>query len=87
MKTRSEIITHLILLIDEVSLGSTKLSLIDGETVILDLGIDSLDFAYIMISGETFVGGKVNENNIDWRNIRTINNLADVLFKCQAVSQ
>lgn len=87
MKTIDEIINHLKLQIEEVLLNSIDINLLNGETIILDLGIDSLDFAYIMISGETFVNGKVRENDIDWRNVRTIYQLSKVLYDCQKDSK
>ena len=83
MKPLSDIISHLKLVIEDVSLGAIDRNTINGDSVLLDLGIDSLDFASIMLSGETFVGGKVNENNIDWRNVKTVLQLAEVLHGCQ----
>lgn len=83
MKALSDIIAYLKLVIEEVSLGQIDSKSINGDDVLLDLGIDSLDFASIMLAGETFVGGKVNENNIDWRNIQTVTQLAQVIYECQ----
>lgn len=83
MKPLNDIINHLKLVIEDVSLGAIDSKSISGDSVLLDLGIDSLDFASIMLSGETFVGGKVNENNIDWRNVQTVLQLAEVLYGCQ----
>lgn len=83
MKPLNDIINHLKLVIEDVSLGAIDSKSISGDSVLLDLGIDSLDFASIMLSGETFVNGKVNENNIDWRNVQTVLQLAEVLYGCQ----
>lgn len=83
MKPLNDIINHLKLVIEDVSLGAIDRNTLTGDSVLLDLGIDSLDFASIMLSGETFVSGKVNENNIEWRNVQTLLQLAQVLFECQ----
>ncbi len=83
MKPLSDIIHHLKLVIEDVSLGKINRNTINGDSVLLDMGIDSLDFASIMLSGETFIGNKVDENIIDWRNIRTVLQLAELLYKSQ----
>lgn len=83
MKPLNDIINHLKLVIEDVTLGKVSRDTITRDSVLLDLGIDSLDFASIMLAGETFVSSKVNENGIDWRNIRTIHQLAQLLYECQ----
>lgn len=83
MKPLSDIVSHLKLVIEDVSLGKVNRNDINGDSVLLDLGIDSLDFASIMLAGETFVSSKVDENGIDWRNIRTVTQLAELLYRCQ----
>jgi acyl carrier protein len=83
MKSLSDIINYLRLVIEDVSLGKINRNEISGDSVILDLGIDSLDFASIMLAGETFVSSKVNEDGIDWRNVRTVSQLAELLYKSQ----
>lgn len=87
MKPLNDIIVHLKLVIEDVSLGAIDRNTITGDAVLLDMGLDSLDFASIMLSGETFVGGKVNENNVDWRNVKTVLQLAEILYKCQKAPQ
>lgn len=83
MKPLSDIINHLKLVIEDVSLGKVNRNDINGDSVLLDLGIDSLDFASVMLSGENFIGGKVDENGIDWRNVRTVLQLSELLYKSQ----
>ena len=83
MKPLSDIINHLKFVIEDVTLGKVSRNSINGDSVLLDLGIDSLDFASIMLAGETFVSSKVNENGIDWRNIRTVSQLAQLLYESQ----
>ena len=83
MKPLSDIINHLKLVIEDVSLGKINRNEIAGDSVLLDLGIDSLDFASIMLAGETFIGGKIDENGIDWRNVRTVLQLSELLYKSQ----
>jgi acyl carrier protein len=83
MKQLNDIIDYLKIIIEDVSLGKINRHTIQNDSIILDLGIDSLDFASIMLSGETFINNKVNENNIDWKNIQTVYQLAHVLYECQ----
>lgn len=83
MKTINEITNHLKILIEEILLGAVTKDDIESDTALMDLGIDSLDFASIMLSGEAFVGGKINENIIDWRKVSTVHQLAEVLYNCQ----
>lgn len=83
MKPLNDIINHLKFVIEDVTLGKISSNSITGDSVLLDLGIDSLDFASIMLAGETFVSSKVNENGIDWRNIKTVSQLAELIYKSQ----
>lgn len=84
MKDLNAIIEHLKKTIEEVSLGNfTVEQLAPNMALIDDIGLDSLDYASVMLSGEDFVGCKVNENKIDWREIRTIGQLADLLYQSQ----
>ncbi len=83
MKSKEEIIQYLKNTIEEVSLGNIKAFKIQESDKILNLGLDSLDFAAVMLATEHFVGCKVNENKIEWRKIATVEQLAEVLYLCQ----
>lgn len=48
-----------------------------------DFNFDSLDYAYIVLSGEAFVQGKLNENKVVWKELQTIGQMAKALYECQ----
>lgn len=83
MKQTAEIIQFIKNTIEEISLGNLKSGDIQDSDKLLELGLDSLDFATIMLSTESFVGFKVNENNVNWRQIATVQQLAELLWTCQ----
>lgn len=84
MKNKSETIEYIKTLIEETSFGEIKATGIsESQALIGDLGIDSLDFATIMLGCETWLQVKVKEDQIDWSKVRTIEQLADVLTKSQ----
>lgn len=79
MKSKQEIINFLKEQIHEITFEQVSKDSMTDNSVILELGLDSLDFAQLMLAGETFVGHKVNEKDINWANVRTIEQLADIL--------
>lgn len=84
MKTHNEIIEYLKGAIEDVTLGNIKRDKINDDSFLMDdIGLDSLDYASIMLSGETFASIKIDENNVNWRNVRTVAELAELLYKCQ----
>lgn len=75
------ILAKLKLIIEDVSLGNiTAGTIIDDNKIIDDLGLDSLDFASVLLSCEQWLGIKVQERDVDWRNIQTVNELAQFLY-------
>ena len=84
MKELSEIIEYLNEAVVEATLGNLGKETITGDSLLMeDLGLDSLDYASVMLAGETFVEHKVNENNVNWREVRSVAQLAELLYKCQ----
>lgn len=84
MKKHDEIVEQLKIAIVEVTLGNvSKDDLKDTTLLMEEAGLDSLDYASVMLSGEEFVGTKLNENNINWRDVKTIGDLAALLEKSQ----
>lgn len=83
MKQITEIIQFIKETIEEVSLGNLKSGDIQDSDKLLELGLDSLDFATVMLSTEGFIGFKVDENNINWRQVATVQQLAELLWTCQ----
>lgn len=51
----------------------------DDDELIAGLGIDSLDYATVLVTCESELGVSVMEDDIDWRKVRTIKDLAAVL--------
>lgn len=83
MKQTTEIIQFIKDTIEEVSLGNLKSGDIQDSDKLLELGLDSLDFATVMLSTEGFIGNKVDENKVNWRQIATVQQLAELLWTCQ----
>lgn len=83
MKQTAEIIQFIKDTIEEVSLGNLKSGDIQDSDKLLELGLDSLDFATVMLSTEGFIGCKVNENDVNWRQVATVQQLAELLWTCQ----
>ena len=82
MKTKEQIFNKIREIIEEVSLGVTKACDIkESDKLIDDLGLDSLDYAEVMLSCEEWVGVKIKEDTISWGNVSTVENLADIFVK------
>lgn len=84
MKTRDEIAGRIRTIVEEVTLGATKAADIEGSASLLeDLHLDSLDYATVMLACEEWVGVRVVEDRVDWRQIGTVDGLAAFLFAQQ----
>ena len=84
MKTRAEIADQIRTVIEEVTQGSRQAALIEGSAGLLeDLGLDSLDYATVLLSCEEWLDVQVPENRVDWRRIGTVDGLAGFLFEQQ----
>ncbi len=83
MKQTTEIIQFIKDAIEEVSLGNLKSGDIQDSDELLKLGLDSLDFATVMLSTENFIGFKIDEDDVNWRQIATVQQLAELLWTCQ----
>lgn len=71
-------------IIEDVSLGNVASDTIFPENTILDdLGLDSLDFASTLLACEQWLGMKVQERAVDWRSIQTVRDLAQFLCNQQ----
>ena len=53
------------------------------DRLMADLGLDSLDYAVLMLQVETSLGVKITENDVIWSQVQTVAQLAD-LFDRQA---
>lgn len=85
MKSIDDIIQHLKFSIVEITLGNIDfISINNDSSLIKDLGIDSLDYAQVMLAGEEYINNKINENSINWGEINTIKQLAEILYRSQS---
>lgn len=70
--------------IEDVSLGNTiSTAILPDNRIIDDLGLDSLDFASVLLACEQWLGIKVQEREVDWRTIQTVKELAQFLYQQQ----
>lgn len=81
MKTKSEILEKLGESIHEVSLGAVAVDRILPESRIIgDLGLDSMDYATVMLTVERWSGIKIKEDGVDWSKVQTVEQLADLIM-------
>jgi acyl carrier protein len=57
----------------------------DDARLLADLGLDSLDYASLMLSGQEALGVAVDEDNVDWRMVATVRDLATLLHTSRVV--
>jgi acyl carrier protein len=65
--------------LESVTVSASQIK--DDDELIAGLGIDSLDYATVLVTCESELGVSVMEDDIDWRAVRTIKDLAEVLAK------
>jgi len=81
MKQKIEIIKKLKDVIEDVTLGNvTSDTMSPSDRLIDDCGLDSLDYATVMLQVEEWAEIKIREDLVQWTEIRTIEQLAG-LFK------
>jgi acyl carrier protein len=84
MKSVDAIVAYLTSAVEDVTLGAVAASQVTpGSTLLEDLGLDSLDYASLMLMGEQWVGVKVAEDDVDWRKVATVEQLATLLYESQ----
>lgn len=82
MKTKEDIIEHIKTQIEETSLGSVSAESVTPESRIIgDLGLDSMDYATIMLSTEQKFGIKIHEDGVRWTEVQTVGQLADLFIQ------
>jgi len=52
-----------------------------GQRLLDDLGLDSLDYATVLLSCEQWLGIAIDEDGIDWRTVATVEELADFFLE------
>lgn len=84
MRSVNQIEEKIAILISEVSLGYfSKDQVKPTQSIIGDLGLDSLDYATIMLGCEEWLQSKVDEASVDWRKVTTVHELALLLYRTQ----
>jgi acyl carrier protein len=84
MKTKGDIARYVAEQIEDVSLGARAAAAIaPDDRIIDDLGLDSLDYATVLLSCEKWLDVKVSEDDVDWRAIDTVEKLAGFLEQQQ----
>lgn len=84
MKTVEEIERHIAELVGEISLGTRRPDDIRGEDRLIgNLGLDSLDYASVLLGCERWLGIKVREDGVNWGKISTVATLAAFLASQQ----
>jgi acyl carrier protein len=79
-----EIVRFIAQTIEELSLGEKKADLVaPGDRLIEDIGLDSLDYATVLLSCEKWLGIKVREDAVDWLSVDTVLKLASFLEQQQ----
>lgn len=63
--------------LDSVKLPASEIG--EDAELINGLGIDSLDYATVLVTCESELNVSVVEDDVDWRNVRTVKELAAVL--------
>jgi acyl carrier protein len=82
MKTKSQIIEIMKLAVEDISLGRLEAkSVLDKSRIIADLGLDSMDYATLMLTTEQQSGIKIREDGVNWAEIETLDQLADLFIK------
>ena len=85
MKNKDAIIGYIAEQIEEITLGEKPASGISGDQRIIDdIGLDSLDYATVLLACESWLAIKVREENVDWRAIDTVEKLAVFLEQQQS---
>lgn len=84
MRTYHEIVGHIQLVIEDVSLGKLPAeSVNEDDRLISDLGLDSLDYATVFLECESWLGIHIREDVVDWSQITTISQIAILLMQEQ----
>lgn len=84
MKTVSDIEAYLAKGVSEITLGAVLPDEVTSDLgLISDLGLDSLDYASLMLMAESWVGVNVAEESVNWREVRSVRQLALLLHGLQ----
>ena len=77
---KAEIIGMITGIIEEVTIDNVKSADIKPtDRLIQELGLDSLDYASVMLGCEQRMGIKISEGNVNWQEIQSVEQLAEFL--------
>lgn len=77
MKQKQEIIHKIQQAIEEISLGVVTANQCEPtKRLIGDCGLDSLDYAAVMLTVEQWSGIKIKEDSVNWSHVQSIDQLA-----------
>ena len=80
MKTYDEIWVHACHVISELTNKKYDSDTMCKMVRIYDLGLDSLQYAQVMLSLELFTGKPVDENKVNWAELDTIDKLIGIFL-------
>ena len=84
MKLREEIIAKLKHQIADLSLGNLQCdSIKETDEIIGTLGLDSLDYATVMLQIQNWSNINIRESDVQWGMIKTVGELSDLFIKYQ----
>jgi acyl carrier protein len=85
MKGKEEYCSRIKDLIEEISLGVHSSSSIQNSSKLIgELGLDSLDYASVLLGCERWSGIKIKEDGVRWAEIDTVERLAQLFCDMQA---
>jgi len=84
MKSKKDVLARLKKNLEEILLGVRRAEKIADTALILrDLGLDSLDYASLLLNMEQWLDLQVKEEGVDWSKIQSVMQLAEFLYKQQ----
>ena len=85
MRSQAELVDVVRAAVEEVTLGErTAGSIAPGDTLLVDLDLDSLDYATVVLVCEEKLGIKVPEDGVEWEKLDTVHALAGFLSEAQS---
>jgi acyl carrier protein len=79
-RSKAEIVGRMVEVIEEVSIGNIPASSVrETDRILIELGLDSMDYASVLLQCEQWLHIKVKEDQVDWREIQTVGQLATFL--------
>ncbi len=85
MKNVDEIERYLAGEIADIRLGAVAAADVTADSSLMgELGLDSLDYATVVLGSEQWLGTKVSEDGVQWRDLQTVGQLAEFLYRSQS---